>query len=186
MMESGTTPRARHSLGAMVFHWAIAALIALNFAVVWIAEDIPKAERGPVMDNHFAIGLTVLMLAVLRILWRMAAPPPPMVETLKAWEVAVAKVTHGLLMLLTLALPLAGWIMVSAFSGGKPISYFGLFDFPGLPLAQSKDTGGLFHEMHEVFATLTLALVALHVLAAFKHMIFDRDGTMRRIVPWGA
>ena len=185
MTQSTSFSPARYSNGAMFFHWAIAALIALNFALAWVAEGLPPADRGALMGNHFAIGLTVLVLTLLRIVWKMIAPAPPLVESLEAWEAALAKVTHGLLLLITLALPLAGWIMVSAYSGGEPISYFGLFDFPGLPLTKSEPTSDLFSELHEVFAFLTLALFALHLIGAVKHMVIDRDGTMRRIVPWG-
>ena len=185
MTQTTSFSPARYSTGAMFFHWAIAALVALNFALAWAAEGLPPADRGALMGNHFAVGLTVLALTLLRIVWKMIAPASPLVESLKTWEAALAKVTHGLLVLITLALPLAGWIMVSAHSGGQPISYFGLFDLPGLPLAKSKPTSELFSELHEVFAFLTLALFALHVAGAVKHMVIDRDGTMRRIVPWG-
>jgi len=184
-MEEQTTASPRYSGVAMALHWLIAGLIAINFAAAWAAEDAGKAAKQQIMDNHEAFGLIILLLSVVRLVWRLVHRAPPFADTLKAWEVALARVTHWLFYLILVALPFTGWAMVSAFTGGKPISLFGLVDVPGLPFAQSKDTAGTFHELHEVFATVTLALFLLHVLAALKHQFVDRDGTMARIVPWG-
>lgn len=176
---------ARYSRGAMVLHWLIALLIALNYASAWVAEGQPDAVRMQIMGNHKAFGLTILLLSLVRVGWRLTHRPPPLSESLKAWEVALARVTHGLLYGLTIAVPAAGWAMHSAFSGGKPVGFFHLFAIPGLPLAQDKATGGIFQEMHEVFATLMLVLLVLHVAGALKHQFIDRDGSLRRMVPWG-
>ncbi|MDE2595945.1 MAG: cytochrome b [Sphingomonadales bacterium] len=176
---------ARYSLGAMALHWIIALLIALNYTSAWVAEDMPEPAKLQVMANHKAFGLTVLALSVVRLLWRFTHRPPPLAESLKAWEVALARVVHGLIYTLTIAIPLAGWALHSAATGGKGLTWFKLFAIPGLPLAQDKASAGIFHEMHEVFATLMLALLALHVIAALKHQFLDRDGSMRRMVPWG-
>jgi len=175
---------ARYSRGAIALHWLIAVLIAMNFVVAWLAEDAPDADAAIMMGNHKAIGITVLLLTVLRILWRFTHRPPPLLETLRAWEAALAKVTHCLFYLLMLAVPLAGWAMHSAFRKGAPVSVFGVFDMPALPVAWDKQTAGLFHDLHEVTATLMLILIGLHVGAALKHHFVDRDGTVRRMVPW--
>jgi len=65
------------------------------------------------------------------------------------------------------------------------VSFFGLFDIPALPLTQDRSTADLFHELHETFGTLMLGLLALHLGAVAKHLVIDRDGTFRRMVPWG-
>lgn len=171
----------RYSIGAIVLHWLIAILIALNFAAAWVAEDMPKAQAMQVMGNHKAIGLTVLVLTLVRIAWRLMHRPPPFAPTVKPWEVLAARITHGLFYVLMLAIPLAGWAMHSAFSGGKAIPVFGLFSYPGLPLAQDKATGETFAAIHGTLATALLVLAGLHVLAALKHQIFDRDGNLGRM-----
>lgn len=183
-MEPSTTAAARYSRGAIVLHWVIAILIMLNFLGAWQAEDLPKAEAMAIMAGHKAMGITILTLSVLRLIWRLAYRPPPLIESLKAWEAAVAKVTHFAFYFLTIAVPLAGWCMHSAGSGGKPVSWFGLFDIPALPVSADKPTTGMFHEMHEIFAFAMLLLIVLHVGAALKHQFLDHDGTMRRVVPW--
>jgi cytochrome b561 len=175
---------ARYSRGAMALHWIIALLIVLNFIGAWEAEDLEGAEKAYAMAGHKAFGITILTLTVLRIVWRFTHKPPPLLESLKAWEAAFAKVTHSLFYFLMLAVPLAGWSLHSAASNGKPVAIFGLTQVPALPVGSDKPTVGMFHDLHETFATLLLVLLVLHVAAALKHALIDRDGTLRRMVPF--
>lgn len=175
---------ARYSRGAIVFHWTIAVLIALNFAAAWIADDMPRQDKQIIMGNHKAIGITILVLAVLRVIWRLTHRPPPRVETLQRWEVLLAKVVHTAFYVLMIAIPLAGWAMSSI--AARPVNFFGLFTVPMLPLGSDKAVGGVFHDLHEQGATLMLVLLALHVAGALKHHFIDRDGTMRRMLPGAA
>lgn len=181
-MDSSVAATARYTTGAIAFHWIIAALIVLNFALAWSAEGAPKAQAGQLMATHKAIGISILTLTVLRIVWRMIHPAPPLAETLKAWEAALAKVVHALFYFLMVALPLSGWAMSSA--ADRPVSYFGLLQIPMLPIGPDRETAGMFSEMHGVFATSMLVLFVLHVTAALKHQFVDRDTTMRRILPF--
>ena len=183
-MTTETVSADRYSRGAVILHWLIAVLIVLNYVAAWVSEDMPKEDKMQVMANHKAIGITILLLTVLRIVWRLTHKAPPLIESLKAWEAAMARVTHAALYFLMLAVPVAGWGLHSAFSKGAPVGIFGLFGFPALPVGSDKPTIGMFHELHEVFATLMLLLVVLHVLAALKHQFMDKDGTLRRIAPW--
>ncbi len=186
-MDTVSISARRYSVGAMVFHWLIAILIMLNFLGAWVAEDMPKTEAMQVMGNHKAIGITVLIMSIARILWRLAhrLQQPPLLESLKAWEAALAKVVHTLFYFLMVAIPLSGWAMHSVESGGKPVGVFGLFSYPSLPLAHDKAMGEIFEDTHGMLTTLMLALLLLHVVGAIKHMVIDRDGTMRRMLPWG-
>ncbi|MEQ1498107.1 MAG: cytochrome b [Novosphingobium sp.] len=183
-MNTPSIAAARYSRGAIILHWLIAVLIVLNFAAAWAAEGMPEAEEMKLIGNHKAIGITILMLTVLRIVWRMSKQPPALVETLKAWEAALSKVTHAVFYFLMLAIPLSGWAMSSSFTKGAGVSLFGLITVPALPVGHDKPTAGMFHEMHEILGTLMLLLFALHVAGAIKHHLIDKDGTMRRMVPW--
>jgi len=171
----------KYSLGAVVLHWLIGILIAMNIGIAWRAEDLPKPLQLEVYGYHKAWGILILLLVVLRIVWRLTHTPPPLSPGLKTWEAGLAKAVHSLLYVLMLAIPLAGWALHSAFSGGKPVSVFGLFSFPGLPFAADKARGELFAEIHGTLATVLIALVALHVLGSLKHQFLDRDGNLRRM-----
>lgn len=175
-------PTRRYSTGAIVLHWLIALLIVLNFLAAWAAEDMAKAEKMQVMGNHKAIGITILLLTVVRIGWKLAHKAPPFEPTLKPWEITLAKATHFLFYVLMLAIPLSGWGMVSV--GGNPVGWFGMFNIPALPVGSAKATGELFYEAHELLATGMLILFALHVVGALKHMVIDRDSTMARMSPF--
>lgn len=181
-MENTTLAQTRYSRGAVILHWLIALLIIGNFVGAEIAEDLSKPDEAMVIGLHKATGILILALTLVRIFWRVTRKPPPLVETLKAWEAAVAKVTHGLFYFLMVTIPLAGWGMSSA--ADRPVNFYGLFEVPMLPVAQDKPTIGMFHEAHEVLAKVMLVLFILHVCAALKHQFVDRDGTMRRMVPW--
>lgn len=173
---------ARYSRGAVILHWLIAALIVLNFVLAWSAEGQPRPVRMEIMGHHKAVGLTILALTVLRIGWRLWRKPPPLLPTLRSWEAALARLTHGAFYLLMLAIPLAGWGIVSP--SGKPTSLWGLLNVPALPVSAEKASRDFFHGAHEVGATLMLALLVLHVLAVVKHHRIDKDGTLRRMVPF--
>lgn len=185
MTDQTTTPAAvlRYSRGAIAFHWIIALLIGLNFAAAFVAEDMPKAEAMQVMGNHKAFGIIILLLSIGRVAWRLMHPAPPLLDTLKGWEAKLAKATHALFYGLIIAVPVAGWGMHSAFSMGKPVNVFGIFAMPALPVPLGKPTGSLFGEIHEIFAFAMLGLIVLHVMAALKHQFFDRDDTLRRMLP---
>ena len=181
---STTDSAARYSRGAIILHCVIALLIIGNFIGAWISEDLPRDERMVMMGYHKATGVIILLLTLVRIGWRLVNRPPALLDTLKTWEAALARVTHLLFYVLMVAVPLAGLGLHSAFGKGKPVSLFGLVDFPALPVGSDKSTIGLFHELHEVTATAMLVLFALHVAAALKHQFLDRDGTLARMVPF--
>lgn len=174
---------AVYNRGAIWFHWIIAALIIINIVIAFGHDALPRELRGTVMGWHKAFGVIVLLLSIGRIVWRLAHPRPPFVETMKGWEVALARFTHAAFYVLIVALPLSGWIWMSAGETRRPISFFGLFDIPFLPVAQSKAGGEIGHEMHELMGYAMTALVALHILAALKHQLVDKDTVLARMVP---
>ena len=175
---------SRYSTGAIAFHWIIAALIALNFVAVWVAERMPKPEHMQIMANHMAFGLTILVLSVISVLWRLFHPRPPYVATIRPWEAMLARIVQTLFWFLIIAMPITGWGMVTASPTSTGVSWFGLFTVPPLPFAHGSGAGGTFHDVHETFAWLMLGLIALHVAGALKHQLFDRDGTLGRMVPF--
>lgn len=183
-MQHVIADRTRYSQVAIAFHWVIAALVVTNFLLAWSAEEVSEAQERVLMGYHMANGILILILSVLRVIWRITHPVPPFVPTMKRWEVVLARITHWLFYILIVAIPLSGWAMTSAASGGQPVDFFGLFGFPGLPLSRNEATAGVLHEVHEIGATMVLLLFFLHVAAALKHQFFNRDTTLARMIPW--
>lgn len=164
----------RYDSVAIAFHWSIAALVILNLVsgIAW----------RPLFFTHKAIGITVLLLSVGRLLWRLShrVPQPP--TDIPAWQQLASRATHWSLYVLIIALPLTGWVMSSATDERRPLTWFGLFDIPYLPLAPSP-IGGTAHDVHVLLGWLALAMVALHAGAALRHHFVLRDRVLSRMLP---
>jgi cytochrome b561 len=171
-MRRASTGTERYSDVAIAFHWTIAALVLLN---LWIGIV------GGSMAIHKAVGITVLALTLGRVAWRLGHRPPPLPATVYGWQRGLAHAVHWSLYLLLLVMPLSGWLMVSGSATRRPLTWFGLFDIPYLPVGQT--AGGAGHEVHEVVGWVMLALVALHVAGALYHQLVVRDRTLARMAP---
>ncbi len=172
----------RYSVVAMLLHWAIAIAVIVNWRIAESAEHLPDAERGAVMANHFALGMAILLLSLVRIGWRLIHKPPPLNPALKAWEAKLAKVMHAAFYVLLIGLPLLGWIGISGYDFA--INMYGIV-WPILPVGFGQETGHELLELHATLATIMLALVALHILGSIKHMVVDKDGNLWRMLPFG-
>jgi cytochrome b561 len=168
---------------AQLLHWTIVVLVITQFVLATIAEDLPLGMRKlGVLARHKSVGITIFMLAVVRLLWRWSNPTPTLPSTLKPYEQQLARITHAALYALLLAMPITGWIMSSA--RNFPVSWFGVFQLPDL-VAPDKT---LFEDMLKTHATLAwvLGVVAtLHMLAALKHHFVLKDDVLRRMLPFG-
>jgi cytochrome b561 len=182
----------RYGTVAMTFHWIIALLIVVNVTLgFWFANVMERGDPNLFMtvQIHKSIGLTVLVLSILRVGWRLINPVPPMPSGMSPGLVAAARASHTLLYVFIIAVPLAGWVMVSASPLGNPIPYFGLFEWPhisflaDLPRATKVADKEMFEETHAILAYATLALVVVHVLAALYHQFSRHDDVMRRMLP---
>lgn len=169
---------------AQSFHWLIVMLIIAQFTLAMLFDDLPAGARKlALMSRHKSIGITVLALAVLRLLWRRANPTPALPSTLKPWERLLAHLTHAGLYLLLIAVPLLGWLMSSA--RGFPVSWFGLVQLPDV-VPRNKALYDALMETHDTLAWVLAAVVGLHVAAALKHHFILRDDVLRRMLPFTA
>jgi cytochrome b561 len=169
----------RYSRVAIAFHWTIAVLVIFNIAVGLGHDPIPALRA--LMPAHKAIGLTVLALTALRIAWRVAHRPPPLPADTPGWERGAAHATHWTLYLLLVLLPLSGWVMVSGPEGRRPLSWFGAFDLPYLPVTSPAAEGAA--KAHGLLGWVMLTLVLLHVAAALRHHLLLRDQVLARMLP---
>ena len=193
--------RSTYSAVAIGFHWLIALLILTNIGLAWYFNGLPgpleqawaglkgPAEVAP-LALHKSIGITVLLLTLLRIGWRLFNPPPPLPDHMARWERWTAKATHYLFYLLMLGLPLSGWAMVSASPLIRlhPTVLYGVIPWPAVPYGHlDSDTlhglRKLFGRTHTALAWIAYLTVALHVAAALKHHLIDRDDVLTRMLP---
>lgn len=166
---------------AIGLHWLIALLIFSTFPLGIYMHDLPFSPRRlQLISYHKWLGVTIFMLALLRILWRLGHPAPPLPAALPAWQRLGAVATHHLLYLLLIVIPLSGWLMSSA--KGVPVVYLGLVQLPDL-VGRDKVLGELLARVHQGLNLALAALVALHVLAALKHHFLDRDDVLVRMIP---
>ena len=180
-MAIRNTPRRWGSV-TQTLHWLIVALIVVQVTLGLIAVQLPHGEKQlATFAYHKSVGITVLVLAIVRLAWRWLNPTPELPTTLKPYERVLARFTHASLYVLLFALPLSGWTMSSA--RGFPVSWFGLFQLPNL-VPKSKP---LYASLVDTHATLACALgvvVALHIAGALKHHFVLRDDVLLRMLPF--
>lgn len=170
-----------YGLISQLLHWAVVLLVALQFVWAWRidqTESVIQTYRLTV--QHKSIGMTVLMLAVLRLAWRLFNRPPPLPAGMPRWEMTAAKLSHGLLYALIFAMPLTGWAYSSA--GGYGAEWFGWIDFPDF-VGESERLEDILGRVHGALAGTLVAVVALHVLAALRHHFILKDSVLKRMLP---
>lgn len=168
----------RYSLVAIILHWAIAALLAFQISVGWALEDL-GARGFALYQWHKSVGITILLLTLLRIVVRYWKPRPPKLEG--GWQGALASAVHGGLYAFMLGAPLTGWALVSTAKVKVPTLLFGVLPLPHLPLPASAHD--LAEGGHGLIAWLGIALFLLHVAGALRHHFLMRDGLIWRMIP---
>lgn len=169
----------RYTKFAIGLHWLIALLIFSAFPIGLYMHDLKLSPtKLHLYSYHKWIGITVLMLAVLRVLWRATHKPPALV--LARWQEIASSIVHGLLYLFILAVPMTGWLMSSA-KGVKTV-WLGILPLPDL-VAKDKALGHLLSNVHTALNYTLLVLVGLHIAAALKHHFVDRDDVLLRMLP---
>ena len=173
----------RYTAGAQAFHWIIAALIITQFVLASLAEDLPNGmHKLALLARHKSFGMTVLMLAILRLLWRLFNRPPELPTGMAPWERMVARATHVAFYVLLFAMPLTGWMMSSA--KNYAVSWFGLFTWPNL-IGKNAAAFDALLATHGILGKLLFAIAVLHVLAALKHHFWNKDDVLLRMLPFG-
>ena len=173
-------PRSdRYTWTAIVLHWLIAIAVIVQFKWGWWMQDIPKQPPGARVDAynlHKSVGLTILALMILRLLWRWRHPAPAL-PAMPEWRRRVAHANHWVLYAALFVMPVAGYLG-SVFSG-YPVRYFGMT----LPAWGVKDESlkSLCSSVHLVTSYVLFFAVVLHVAAALKHALIDRDGLLSRM-----
>jgi cytochrome b561 len=181
----------RYDAVAVVLHWAMAAgifaLIGVGLAMKY--ADLPKMRVFQLFQMHKSIGIVILLLAVLRLAWRLTHRAPPLPETMPLLERKAAHAGHVLLYLLLFALPLSGWAYVSSSPLNIPTVLFGLVSWPHIPfLAELPDkapVSAAFKLVHDYGAFALIAVVTIHIGAALRHTLKGDAPLSRMSLPGG-
>jgi cytochrome b561 len=174
-----TEPEA-YSGVARSLHWLIVALLIAQFAIAWTMPDVHRGTRPiGLIAWHLSVGTSILAVMLVRLLWRWTHPAPPPPAKLSPLLRAVSRLTHYLLYLLLIVLPLLGW--ANASSRDWPVRLFGFIQLPRLMPAGSH-LGHRLGDVHTTLATVLLIVVALHVAGAFYHVLILRDRTVQRML----
>lgn len=186
------SPPDRYSYVAMLLHWTIAILLLWNIWIAWRADDIKGQAHALALQPHKTIGITILILSVLRLLWRLVMKPPRMPDTMAGWERGLARAVHVLFYVAIIGIPLTGWAMASIgklatvypiMLGPVTVPVIGYFNH--LQPAQSRATRETLEEVHTYMAWATLyVLIPLHVLGALKHQFIDKGDEFGRMIPF--
>ncbi|SME97936.1 cytochrome b561 [Tistlia consotensis] len=176
-------PATRYGGTAQAFHWLIALLVLLQFPLAFWMDRLvePFSKQQFVLVNlHKTLGVTILLLALLRLAWRRVSPPPPLPAQLPDWERQAARASHAALYLLLIVQPLVG--LAQGFVSGFPTVLFLAVTLPS-PLGPDRTLDALLGTAHFLIGWSFLALVALHVAAALRHHLLLRDEVLARMLP---
>ena len=164
-------------------HWLIVLLIISQWLIAEHADDLPNgAAKLRTLDLHKSIGMTVFMLAIIRLVWRLANPVPSLDGLAKGWERFAASFSHLALYALIFAMPITGWLMSSAHA--YSVSWFHLFQWPDL-LQPDHELAERLESLHKLLFKILVGVAVLHVLGALKHHFIDRNEVLKRMLPFG-
>jgi cytochrome b561 len=162
----------------MIFHWVIAVAVIVNWR---IAEAYSNAEldadKAFHITNHKALGITILVLTLGRLAWRLTHKAPA------GWEKFLARTVHTLFYVLLIGLPIGGWLAGSF--AGFPVDMLGMFTIPILPVEQNFDMAKTIIGFHSQGGDALLILIGLHILGGLKHTFIDKNGGVFRMLPFG-
>jgi cytochrome b561 len=174
------TAGARYTRTAIVLHWLAVLLIACNFALGLSMVELPLSpQKFRWYGWHKWIGITVFIVALARLAWRRAYPPPPPVA-MPEWQRKAAAATHAAMYALMIVIPLSGWVYSSA--TGVSVVYLGLVPLPDL-VPEDKTLAVVLKALHLTLNFTLLALVFVHAGAAIRHHFVERDGVLARMLP---
>jgi len=171
----------RYTRIAIALHWLIFLLIACGFTLAVYMVDLPLSpQKLKYFSWHKWVGVTVFLLALARLAWRLAHPAPPLPPRMPLWQRRAATLNLIALYVLMLVIPVTGWLYSSA--TGVPTVYLGLVQLPDL-LARNKTLAAPLKLMHVSLNYTMLTLVIIHAAAAIRHHFVDRDDVLTRMLP---
>lgn len=167
---------------ARILHWSVAGLIVGQYVLAKLAEKAEHhdktLEQLALLANHKSVGITILVLAVIRLAYRLISKTPDLPESMPRWQKLASKASHVLLYYFLFALPLTGWLMSSA--KAYSVSWFNLFALPDL-VSPNESIADIMHSGHHFLSKALVVIAAVHILAALKHHFIDKDEVLKRM-----
>lgn len=172
---------SQYGVGAKVLHWTMALIVIGMLILGLYIDNLPiSMKKLSLLGWHKSFGILVLMLVIIRLFWRFINVTPSYSNQMPGWQKLAAHGMHLSLYLFMIVMPLTGWLMSSA--AGVTVSFFGLFTLPNMVSANASMQGDFF-QIHSTCADILIAFICLHVLAALKHHVWDKDDILRRMLP---
>jgi cytochrome b561 len=174
----------RFGVVAKTFHWLTLVLLVGSFTLAASMTSLLLSPRQlQLYAWHKWVGVTIFLVTMLRLGWRLANPVPRQPAGTPQWQRRLAGLSHAALYTIIVVMPLTGWVMSSALN--LPVVYLGLIYIPS-PFGVDPALGEAMKIVHGTLAVTLLVLVALHAAAALYHHFMLRDDVMRRMLPWSS
>ncbi|MCM1001964.1 cytochrome b [Wolbachia pipientis] len=169
----------KYSLGLRIIHWLMAVFIIGMLCSGFYMKSLPVSNefKFSMYTIHKACGVTVFGLVVIRILFRAFTCIPPLPASFSRFEINISKTVHFGLYALMILVPLSGYVMSSA--SGRGIKYF--FHIP-LLISKNKELASAANGLHSILAYFIVFFIVLHILAALKHTLIDKQNIFKRII----
>jgi cytochrome b561 len=174
------TKRLQYGTTAKVFHWLVVALLLVQYLIGWLMPDLHRGMKpGAAMTFHLSVGMTILVLIVLRFAWRLTHPVAPE-SSLPPWQRLSSEAVHWLLYALVLTTTVTGWLFASF--RGWSISFLYLAPMPMLA-SDNAAAGKAIDGLHQAMEWALLVVIGIHVASALAHIFIYRDRIMQRMLP---
>ncbi len=168
----------RYGNTAIILHWLLTLLTPATAILGWIMVEIEKQPGSArYFDLHKSVGLVISLLVVMRVAWRLAHHVEDLPDTVPMWEVKLARAVQLMLHVLMVLVPVTGYLGASYSKAG--VEFFGLstpqWAFP------NDDIADRAFDIHSALVWVLVALVMIHTLGAFKHLLLDKDAVFQRM-----
>ena|SRR3990167_1238583 len=164
---------------AKFLHWLIFFLVIIMLTFGFFLGDVPNGYKPVAYNTHKLIGLTILMLILLRGCWALLNVKPMLPIGTPAYQKLAERVVHFTLYVLLIAMPLAGWIGSVAANKPPVLGHWKIW----LPMAENKLVNQVAFSFHYIIALTIILFVSIHVLAALYHHYIKKDDILRRMLP---
>ncbi|GGG22182.1 cytochrome b [Caldovatus sediminis] len=179
---TGQPAAARYTVLARALHWITAALVLVVVTLgIWMVffEPADDAFKLRLYNVHESTGILILVLTVIRLLWRARHPPPPITPPLPPLMALAARLNHALIYAILLTMPIVGFLATNAW--GFPLEWFGLFPIPS-PIGRHETAAPILSNIHYGMAIALGVMLLAHVAGALFHHFVRKDDTLRRML----